>query len=131
MKRISTQHSALFEQIVHSVVGTLRKQGVSGIKANCEGFIQPGKVQWDEKDDGVTPDILVEHDGAVHVFEIETRDDLRPEIVENRWRLLSVFARRKSGKFYLVIPEKKVEHLREVMRDIEVQPEILKLSGIA
>ena len=122
--------SSMYDQIVQSVVGHLQQQGFSSVKANTNGFQKPTKIRWDEEDEGVVPDITGEHKGSVYVFEIETRDEIVPEKVEDRWRLLSVFAKRHHGKFYLVIPEQKAEYVQEVVDDLSVQPEFLKLRGI-
>ena len=131
MKKLTQNSSPEFDRIVYSVVGRLRQQGVTSIKANCSGFVQPGVIRWDENDEGIVPDIVAEHDGATHVFEIETRGNLDPNTVEDRWRLLSVFARRSKGKFYLIIPEQKEDHLQRIVNDLSLRPEILKLQGIA
>lgn len=131
MEKNATSTMPLYDQIVHSVVGELRQQGVESIKASCEGFTTPGKIQWDEKDEGIMPHIVAEHQGAVHIFEIETRDEVDPDSVGDRWRLLSVYAKRCNGDFYLLIPEKKEDDFQRVFDEISVQPKILKLRGIA
>ena len=120
----------IYESIVQLMVDHLKQQGFTSLKANSKGFITPGKVRWDEEDDGVIPDITGEHKGSVYVFEIETRDDLEPKKVEDRWRLLSVYAKRNQGKFYLVIPETKADYLKDFVEELNVQPEFLKLTGI-
>ena len=122
--------SSVYDQIVHSVVDHLRQQGFSSVKANSDGYVRPGKVKWDAAHDGVVPDITGEHKGSIYVFEIETRDHIEPKKVEDRWRLLSVFAKRYNGKFYLVIPETKADYLQEFVEELNVQPEFLKLRGI-
>ena len=137
MSKAGNQHakgqentSSMYDQIIQSVVGHLYQQGFSSVKANTSGYQKPMKVKWDEEDEGVTPDIIGEHKGSVYVFEIETRETIVPEKVEDRWRLLSVYAKRHHGKFYLVIPEEKAEYVQEVVDDLSVQPELLKLRGI-
>jgi Holliday junction resolvase len=120
----------VYETIVQLMVDHLEQQGFTSLKANSQGFVTPGKVRWDEEDDGVIPDITGEHKGSVYVFEIETRDDLEAKKVEDRWRLLSVYAKRHQGKFYLVIPETKADYLKDFVEDLTVQPEFLKLKGI-
>jgi hypothetical protein len=122
--------ASVYDQIVHSITDHLRQQGFSSVRANSEGFSRPGKIKWEEEDEGVVPDVTAEHNGAVYVFEIETRDHLEPENVEDRWRLLSVHAKRHHGRFYLVTPETKAGYLERFAARIDVQPEFLKLSGI-
>ena len=121
----------LYNQIVHSVVGHLRQSGFSKVKANCPEYTAPGKVKWDENDEGVVPDIVGEREGSVYVFEIETGKVLEPEAVKNRWHLLSVHARRFNGKFYLVTPENTADSLQELADKLDLRPEFLRLSGIA
>lgn len=130
MRSNDGQYPGIYNQIVHSVVGHLKQQGFSSVKANAQGYTTPVKVKWDEEDEGVVPDITGEHQGSVYVFDIETCDKIDRKKAEDRWRLLSVFAKRHNGKFYLVVPETKAEYLEEVVEDLNVQPEFLKLRGI-
>lgn len=125
-----SQNKELYDLIVNSVVGYLRQQGFSSVKANTSGFSAPNVVKWDDTDTGVLPDITCEHNGALFVFEIETADALEEERVEDRWKLLSVHARRFNGKFYLVIPEQKADDVQDVVKSLDVQTELLKLSGV-
>lgn len=120
----------LYSRIINSVVGYLQQQGFSAVRANSSGYSQPNLVRWDEQDKGVLPDITCEYDGALYVFEIETGERLETTRVENRWKLLSVHAKRYNGKFYLVIPEPKAEAVQEVVNELDVQPEFLKLRGV-
>ncbi len=122
--------SSVYGQVVQFVAAYLRQQGFSSIKANAEGFPLPGRVRWEEEDEGVVPHITGEHNGSVYVFEIETRDQIEPQQVEDRWRLLWIYARRHHGKFYLVVPETRAAYLRDVVKNLNVKPEFLKLSGI-
>ena len=129
MKKDNSPNS-VFDQIVSSVVLHLKQQGFSAVKANANGYATPLKVKWDEEHEGVVPDITGEHQGSVYVFDIETGDRINRNKAEDRWRLLSAFARRNNGKFYLIVPEKKASYVQEVAEDLKVQTEFLRLSGI-
>ncbi len=122
--------AAVYDQIVRSVAEHLTQQGFSSVRANSEGFSPPNAVKWEDEDEGVVPDLVGEHNGAVYVFEIETRDQLEAKHVEDRWRLLSAHARRHNGKFYLVTPEGKAGYLEKFVARLSVQLELLKLRGI-
>lgn len=119
-----------YDQIIRSVAGHLQEQGFSTVKANTTGYPKPAMIKWDEKDEGVMPDIIAEHNGSIYVFELATSEHIDVAQVEDRWRLFSVYAKRYHGKFYLVIPEQKAEYLRGIIRKLTVQPEFLKLRGI-
>jgi hypothetical protein len=112
------------------VVGFLNQQGFSEVKANSSGYSPPTRIKWDDKDRGILPDITGEYNGALYVFEIETSKQLQPTNVEDRWKLLSVHARRYNGKFYLVIPEPRADHVQGVAENLDLQPEYLKLRGV-
>ena len=128
MRRI--EQNGLFDKIVNSVVGFLNQQGFSAVRANSSGFAPPTKVQWDEKDRGVVPDITGEYNGALYVFEIETGQQIETAKVEDRWKLLSVHARRFNGKFYLVIPEPSANDVQEIAEGLDLEAEYLKLRGV-
>lgn len=122
---------SLYDQIVHSVVTHIRQHGFSGVKANSPAYTMPGTVKWDDHDEGVVPDIVGEHGDAVYVFEIVNTDQLQPEAVSNRWRLLSAHAKRLNGTLYLVTPERAAETVRKLAEALELRPKLLRLSGIA
>lgn len=124
------EQNGLYDKIVNSVVGFLNQQGFSAVRANSSGYAPPRVVRWDDQDKGVVPDITGEYNGSLYVFEIETGHKLRADHVEDRWRLLSVHARRYQGKFYLVIPEPQADDVDVVARRLDLQPEYLKLRGV-
>lgn len=110
----------IYDQIVRSVVDHLHRQG----------FSVPERVRWEEGHEGVVPHITARYNKAVYVFDIETRNHINEGQVEDRWRLLSAYARRHQGKFYLVIPESRADYLEKVVSSLDVRLEFLKLSGI-
>ena len=131
MEANSGHDKSLYDEIVHSVVTHLRQQGFSTVKANNPEYTMPGKVKWDDHDEGVIPDIVGEHGNVVYVFEIVNTNQLQPEAVGNRWRLLSVHAKRFNGELYLVTPERSTETVQKVAAALDLRPKFLRLSGIA
>ena len=131
METNNSVDKSIYDQIVHSVVTHLRQQGFSGVKANSPAYTMPGTVKWDDHDEGVVPDIVGEHGNAVYVFEIVNTNQLQPEAVGNRWRLLSVHARRLNGVLYLVTPERSTETVQKLAAALDLRPKFLRLSGIA
>lgn len=120
----------IYDQIVRSVVDHLHRQGFSEVMARAQGFAVPERVRWEEGHEGVVPHITARYNKAVYVFDIETRNHINEGQVEDRWRLLSAYARRHQGKFYLVIPESRADYLEKVVSSLDVRLEFLKLSGI-
>lgn|SRR5690606_6177804 len=131
METNTGQDQSLYDQIVHSVVTHLRQQGFSTVKANNPDYTKPGTVKWDDHDEGVIPDIVGEHGDVVYVFEIVNINQLQPEAVSNRWRLLSVHAKRLNGELYLVTPERSTETVQKLAAALDLRPKFLRLSGIA
>ena len=120
----------LYDKIIYSVVDHLKQEGFSSVRANCKGFTLPNQVKWDEEDEGVVPDITGEYGGSLYLFDVQTGDELDVESARDRWRLLSVHAKRYRGKFYLVVPEPEVQQLQQLIEDLDVRPGVLKLRGI-
>lgn len=131
METTNSVDGSLYEQIVHSVVTYLREQGFSSVKANSPAYTLPGRVKWDDQDEGVVPDIVGEHGNGVYVFEIVSEAQLDPEAVGNRWRLLSVHARRMRGVLYLVTLEHAAETVQKLAASLDLRPKFLRLRGIA
>lgn len=120
----------VYDQIVRLVAEHLQAQGFASVRANINGFSRPGRVKWEEEDEGVVPDLTGEHTGCTYVFVVETRDRIERKEVEDRWRLLAIHAKRHRGQFYLVVPETKASYIKTFIQDLNVQPKLLKLSGI-
>jgi Holliday junction resolvase len=131
MESTDSVDRSLYEQIVHSVVTYLREKGFSSVKANSPAYALPGRIKWDDQDEGVVPDIVGEHGDCVYVFEIVNVNQLDPKAVENRWRLLSVHARRMRGVLYLVTPERSAETVQKLAASLDLRPKFLRLRGIA
>lgn len=131
MDTTNSVDKSLYEQIVHSVVTHLMEQGFSSVKANSPNYTRPGRIKWDDQDEGVVPDIVGELKNSVYVFEIVNENQLQPEAVGNRWRLLSVHARRLKGVLYLVTPEHATETVQELAAALDLRPKFLRLRGIS
>lgn len=116
--------------MINSVVTRLQEEGFSSVRANCQGYHTPKEVKWDEEDEGVVPDVTGEYKGSLYVFDVQTGDEVDGEVARDRWRLLSVHARRYHGKFYLVVPEVESKHLEEIVDGLDIQPGILKVRGV-
>lgn len=75
---------------------------------HIKGFGMPEKVKIKGNEDGYTPDIAAVYDKETHIYEIELSKDLTTD----KWQLLSMYAKRNNGNFYLVVPD----YLREPVK---------------
>jgi hypothetical protein len=80
------------------------------IKAiHLKDYDTPDKISVKGKNIGYTPDIEAFFKKEINVYEIE----LDKKMPVEKWRLLSLYAKKNNGNFYLVIPD----YLRGPVKD--------------
>jgi len=65
------------------------------------GYNSPEKIVVKGKDEKHTPDIEAVFDQETNLYSIELDDEMKTD----KWRLLSLYARKKHGNLYLVVPD--------------------------
>jgi len=112
--------------VVQSLIGHIKKDSMdSKIKTNLvEGFRKPDKILRKGKDDtnGYVPDVISEKEGSVDLYEIEMSErDYQLE----KWRLFSLYSLKSKGKFNIVTPKNKIDHLKDMLDEHKIHANII------
>lgn len=115
------------EEIIEDVITrVVRKKGYEAIKANSEGYETPSGFENKEEGNILIPDITAKRFGAKSYFEIAVKTDLKRKVV-NKWKLLSLMARAKGGKFHIVAPRGNFAFADRLVQKHDIAANIIKL----
>jgi len=79
------------------------------------GYENPSSISINGKDTYI-PDITAVMDNGTNVYEIE----LNKTANINKWRSMSLFAKKNKGDFYIVTPDYLKESIKEKLADNDV-----------
>ncbi|NBC82181.1 MAG: hypothetical protein GVY19_02255 [Bacteroidetes bacterium] len=80
------------------------------IKTNfVVGYQSPERIAIKGKTDGYEPDIEVQYNKEMHLYAIELDDSMNT----NKWRLMSLYAKKNNGNLHLIVPD----WLKQPVRD--------------
>ncbi len=85
------------------------------------GYDSPNKISLKGKDEGYTPDIAAIFDNSTTVYEIELNKTMPVE----KWRMLSLYARKNNGNFYLVVPDYLKEPITQEIKEKEINAGVI------
>ncbi len=115
------------EMIVNAVKELIQGRGYENVKANAEGYETPARLTTGDK--FFIPDITaISRSGAKNYFEIAIKqEDIKT--IASKWRLLSELAKRKNGKFILVVPYGNLRFVNDILkRFYEIEATIAKVG---
>jgi len=85
------------------------------------GYDSPNKISLKGKDEEYTPDITAIFDNSTSVYEIELNKSMPIE----KWRLLSLYARKNKGNLYLVVPDFLKDPIKEEIEDKQINAGVI------
>lgn len=115
-------------EVIKAFVKYLKKEGFGEIKANVKGFESPDEVKAQHQSTGIVPNLTANSSGKMYLFEFEDlRYDVESEIIP-RWKMLSNYAQKKQGEFFLVIEENRVDQIKSLLEENELEGIILPVA---
>lgn len=74
------------------------------------------------------PYLEVDHNDQTDIYEIEKelRKSNLPDVI-GKWILFSIYAKRKSGEFYLVVDEKQKHQYNKIISDKKLDIELITI----
>ncbi|MFO7898551.1 MAG: hypothetical protein R6V58_05780 [Planctomycetota bacterium] len=91
------------DEMVKMVALTLELNGFLQVKAELEGYPEPGRIVWRRNGEGFAPDVTADG-GRLELFEVETDDSLYEPCTADKLNLFSRFARQHAAGFTVVVP---------------------------
>lgn len=92
------------------------------IKAkHVKGYDSPAKISSKEKNEEYVPDITAFYDTTTTIYEIE----LKEELSVDKWRLLSLYAKKNNGNLFLVVPDYLKDNVKREIKDKDINAGII------
>lgn len=85
------------------------------------GYESPSKITLKGSDDEYVPDIAAIYNKSMSIYEIELNDNIQIE----KWRLLSLYAKKNKGNLYLIIPDYLKEPIKEEIKKNNINAGVL------
>ncbi len=85
------------------------------------GFESPNKISFESKEQEYIPDIAAIYDESMSFYEIELNKNVKVE----KWRLLSLYAKKNKGNLYLVVPDYLKETIKEEIKENNINAGVL------
>ncbi len=108
----------------------VEKRSPKEILARKQGYQKPDKVQVKGSQRSYDVDAMAIYDDSADVFAIEP--DLKKTTITERigrWIFLSILARERKGKFYLVTDEKIKEKVQELLDSKQIRAEVIAVKA--
>ncbi|WKN29736.1 hypothetical protein PZB74_12235 [Porifericola rhodea] len=113
---------------LQQAVRLLEKKGYSDIKAELPDYESPTSFTEKNSDKSYTPDLTGEKDMGKDYFQVVEGDKKNIQDVVSKWKLFSNLAKIKNGQFYLLVPYGKKKYTTELMREYNIDAELMKLE---
>lgn len=110
--------------VTRAVISKIKEENKpDNIKAShLKDFESPSKISYKGKEkQQYMPDIVATYNNGINVYEIELEDDLQPE----KWSLMSLYAKKNHGNFYLVVPDYKRDIIKKMIIDKDINAGII------
>lgn len=89
-----------------------------------KGYPVPDKIAFKGDEDAHAPDIEAIYDNEHHLYEIELDDNVKI----NKWKLMSLYAKKNSGKFYLVVPRWLKDPIIDQIKKEKIRARVISFS---
>lgn len=106
------------EEYLEQAINWTKSRGFTNIKSVHDGFDSPTKFPrtMSGEDDAMRPTITASSIGGRNYIEIALKtDNVQRQIT--KWKLFSVMAARKGGKFYLLAPQGHKAYTDQIVKE--------------
>ena len=97
------------------VIDWAKRRGITGIKANYDGFDQPSVFAKVGEEKEFTPDVTGSKFDRKFYIEIATKSENGQRAI-SKWKLLSEIAKMKGGKLYLMTPRGQKAFVERILK---------------
>ncbi len=109
--------------VVRAVISTI-KEGKAPDKIEAkdlQDYESPARISFKGHNDGLVPDVAVYRNEEVDLYEVE----LDENIDVDKWRLMSLYARKYKGNLFLVVPDFLREKVKNELKNNSVNAGLL------
>jgi hypothetical protein len=115
-----------YETNMKEVIRLIERRGYENVLASIEPYESPKLIESKSGGTGYVPDITAEKWGAKGYFEIANKDDA-PQAIADKWLLLELLAKMKSGTFQIFAPRGTMNYTQRIVDDFNIQAEVVKI----
>lgn len=109
-------------------INYLKQIGYENIKADAEGYETPTTYHKKGSDVTITPDIIAEHDGKKHYFEISLKSE-EPALLKSKWKFLETLTKMKGDYFKIITFRGHYKFTQDMLDDINLpNKSLIKLT---
>ena len=109
------EHSEFLENSVNY----LKNLGYENIKADIEGYETPKSYLKKGSEISITPDIVAEKEGRMHIFDISLKTP-KTNLLKSKWLFLNALSALKSHRFRLITTKGHYKFTDEMLSDINL-----------
>ena len=112
-------------KIIDQIISTAKEKGAQRIAANAKNNEKPDGLGYKGSRVNFVPDVVAYYPNKRDLFSIEEKMTASklPEMI-SKWILFSLEARKRKGKFYLMVPEKNEEKFAQIISDKQISAEL-------
>lgn len=116
-------------EMINSSIAYLRVKGYHQIRATHESFKPPRAVFRLASEPGFAPDMIAEKDFGSYLFEILDEQALADwDTKVEKWQVFDEYAKRKKGRFYLIVYSDTVEEVNLRLGEMDIEPGLIKIK---
>ena len=104
------------KKYIKKAIEWAQRKGLTGIKANCQGFELPSQFTKQTEELPYIPDVTGEKFGNKSYVEIVSKTVDRQRS-GSKWKLLSMLAKTQGGTFFLLAPKGHKAFAERILRD--------------
>lgn len=112
-------------KIIESIITKAKDKGADRITAKTSKADKPDGLSYKGSRVSFTPDVVAHYPNKRDLFSIEGKlvKSKLPEMI-SKWILFSLEARKRRGKFYLMVPEKSEDKFAEIINEKQISVEL-------
>lgn len=123
---LQSRDSVPYNKLLGDVIGRVKKQGYSDIRADIEDYEAPHQIIGKTNDVNFTPDVTATKDEGKAYFEIAQKIENTRDLV-NKWKLLETLAHMKKGVFQIYVPHGQMKFTQELILEHNIKAILVKM----
>lgn len=121
-------------KLLSMAVEMLEQKGFKNIRVDLDEYERPAQLSKKGSEEKIAPDLTARVEGgSKFYFEIVTKEKKKgdEQDVVSKWKLLSTLADMRNGTFYLMVPRGTMRYTNQLIKDYDIQAEVLKMAASA
>ncbi len=116
------------ERMVSYVIRILNEKQHEDIRAVIPDCKMPKMVVREATGEGYVPEVTAFKNGQFRLFAVETKDTLKDENIEKRWRLFESYAKQNRAQFYVVFQAGVVAKIKQMLAEMDIDARLWQAS---